>query len=396
MASHIIKDSPLALDAIERLLLIQSGDIGDVVLSIPCVSALRRRFPQCKIAVAVRKKAKELMDDCPLIDQVLVVDRTAAVGWRKWISIARQIRLLRKARFDLAIDLRTGTRGAIMARVCGAPQRISFYARNEVFWRNWMFTHLAEIPPVAGMYMVDYYHFLLKVFDISDRPGQLRLWVNPERQERLDSRCREMGFDPSLPFIALQPYSLWAHKDLPDEHYIRLIELVHSSFRTPVVIIGGPDDQPRAAALCCRANHAINMAGRTTIGELPALLARSLLFIGIDSAGLHIAAAVGCPTIGIFGPSASESWAPRGNKHLVLQAQEACSPCRNKGCHNSEQSLCLQRMSVLRILDALENRLKFTPEIDDAIFNKPPAESKSARYKEDVEIFRHSNNKKGH
>lgn len=367
MASRVIKGGPLALDAIERLLLIQSGDIGDVVLSTPCIVALRRRFPQCKIAVAVRKKARELMEDCPLIDGVLVVDQTAGAPLRKWVSAAMQIRLWRKTRFDLAIDLRTGTRGAIMAWVCGAPLRISFYARDEVVWRNWMFTHLADIPYVAGMYVAEYYHLLLKAFGISDRPGPLRLWVNPQRQERLDGRCREMGFNPSLPFIALQPFSLWPYKELPDEHYIRLVERVHSSIGIPVVIIGGPDDQARASAMCRRIGPgAINMAGKTTIGELPGLLAHSRLFVGIDSAGLHIAAAVGCPTVGIFGPSASSSWAPRGKKHLVIQAQEPCSPCRSKGCRNSEESPCLQRMSVISILDAIENHLKFTmPDMDE-------------------------------
>ncbi|MCJ7541167.1 MAG: glycosyltransferase family 9 protein [Desulfobacterales bacterium] len=367
MTSRIVKGGPLALDSISRLLLIQSGDIGDLVLSTPSISALRQRFPQSKITIAVRRKAKELMDDCPLIDEVLVVDKMTGSGYRQSLSTAHQIRLWRKARFDLAIDLRTGTRGAIMAWICGAPRRISFYSGDEAHWRNWVFTHLAIIPYVAGTYVADYYHFLLEAFEISDRPGPLRLWINPERQQRVDRFCWEKGLDPLSPYIALQPFSQWPYKELPDERYIQLIEMIHSAVKVPVVIVGGPEDKQRAAGMCSRLGHeAINLAGETTIGELSALLARSRLFVGIDSAGLHIAAAVGCPTIGIFGPSASASWAPRGKGHLVVQAQEPCSPCRDKGCRNSEVSLCLQRLPANIIMVAIEKQVKFQkPDMEE-------------------------------
>lgn len=359
IASPVVKGGTLRLDDSRRLLLIQSGDIGDVVLSTPCLVALRNRFPESHISVAVRRKARELMEDCPFIDSVLIADQTPGTAFRKTASAIQQVRLWRKAHFDLAIDLRTGTRGAIMARACGAHRRVSFYARGEAFWRNWMFTHLAEIPYRDGTYVADYYHRLLEAFGISDEPGRLQLWTNPDRRDRVQHRCREKGLDLSSPFIALQPFSLWSYKELPESHYIRLIREIHSAFGMPAVIVGGPAERQRAETICQSAGPgAINMAGETSIGELPALLQKASLFVGIDSAGLHIAAAMGCPTIGIFGPSASASWAPRGVEHMAIQAQAPCSPCLDKGCRNSEVSTCLQELPVSTILKAVEKQLE--------------------------------------
>jgi heptosyltransferase-3 len=360
IASRIVKGRPLTEQGIRRLLLIQSGDIGDVVLSTPCITSLRDRFPRVSLTVAVRRKARQLMDDCPLIDHVLVVDEMKGSARRRITSALQQAFYWRRARFDLAIDLRTGSRGAIMARVSGAPRRVSFYADNEAFWRNRLFTHLAKIPYTKGTYVADYYHLLLETFLVTSRTGPLQLWINPERQRRVDRICLEKGIDPLKPFIALQPFSLWQYKELPEEHYIQLIGTIHSRFQVPVAVIGGPAEKDRALRLCNGLDRAaVSLAGETSIGELCALLARSCLMVGIDSSGLHIAAAVGCPTIGIFGPSASASWAPRGLDHLAIQATEPCSACRDKGCHGSGVSLCLQRLPVAPILEAIEKQLQF-------------------------------------
>ncbi len=357
MNTVLVKGAALRLDQIRRVLLIQLGDIGDVVLTTGSITALHQAFPEWRLAVAVREKAGELMQDCPIITQDGRGKRRGALHQRL-AATAKQIYDWRSAEYDLVIDFRTGTRGAVMARLSGAPQRISFFADDEPFWRNHAFTHLAQIPYESGTYVADYYHRILAVFDLSPAPGPLQLWVNPARRELTDQLCRAADIDPLAPFIALQPFSLWPYKELPDNLYIELIDRLVEMCAMPVVITGGPGDRPRAEAIQARCRRqAVSLAGRTSIGEMAALLSRSRLFIGIDSAGLHIAAAVGCPTVGIFGPSAPASWAPRGASHRTVQPLDNCVPCRDKGCRNTGVSLCLQRMPIDIVLAAVRDQL---------------------------------------
>ena len=102
---------------------------------------------------------------------------------------------------------------------------------------------------------------------------------------------------------------------------------------------------------------AYNLAGKTSLGELPAVLKKSSLLIGIDSAAVHIAAAVGIPTITIFGPSSPVSWAPRGKKHRIIQKDMPCVPCRQKGCNNSEVSRCLNELEPEEVIPLVEKQL---------------------------------------
>lgn len=354
-SAAIVKGQTLAFDRIRRVLIIQLGDIGDVVLTTPSIAALRQRFPDCALTIAVRPKAGELMQSCPLIDQVIPADKSSGPLSEKLLATGRLIRSLRQRKYDLAIDFRTGTRGAVLARLSGAAQRIAFYAGNETFWRNRMFTHLADIPYRPGIYVADYYHMILKAFGISETPGPLQLWVDPDRQQRMDELCHKTGFSPHAPYLVIQPFSLWSYKELPLNHYIKIIEAIDRRFGIPVVIAGGPGEEIKAARIVdgCRCK-VFNLAGKTGLGEMAALLSRSRLFVGIDSAGLHIAAAVGRPTVGIFGPSAPASWAPRGEKHAVITSKLPCIPCRQKGCDDKGLSRCLKDLPVSVIMATID------------------------------------------
>jgi heptosyltransferase-3 len=131
----------------------------------------------------------------------------------------------------------------------------------------------------------------------------------------------------------------------------------------PVVVTGSAAERSRAEALtdACR-GKAVNLAGRTSIGELAALLSLCRLFVGVDTAALHIAAAVGTPTIGIFGPTSPVSWAPRGALHRIVTKDLPCVPCRQKGCFNQEASRCMDELSfeaVRPVLDCQLGALEF-------------------------------------
>lgn len=336
------------------ILLIQLGDIGDVVLSTPCIRALRKNYPQARIVVAVRGKAAELLEDSPWLDQVIPLTRQSGSLWQKLRFQLDFFRNLRSLHCDLAIDLRTGTRGAIMAFLSGASQRIGFYAEDGRLWRNRLFTSLLKREYTPDLRVVDYLLSLLAAFGISTEQRIPGLVVAGDTQEKIRALLAREGISRDKKLVAVQPFSLWQYKEWGKEKYIGLIRWLVAEYGVAVLVTGSAAEKERAGEIVrgCGA-ECYNFAGKTSIAMYAALLQKCRLFIGVDSAGLHIAAAVGTPTVGIFGPSSPVSWAPVGRQHLIVQKNLPCVPCRQKGCQDSEKSVCLDELTLEEVKERL-------------------------------------------
>ncbi|MHB8150159.1 MAG: glycosyltransferase family 9 protein [Desulfobulbia bacterium] len=343
------------------ILLVQLGDIGDVVLSTPCIRALRENYPQARIVVAVWDKAAELLEDCPWLDQVIAVTKRSR-SLREELRFQRDFfRNLRSLHCELAIDLRTGTRGAIMAFLSGASQRLGFYAGDGRLWRNRLFTSLLQREYTPDLHVVDYLLGLLAAFGITTGQRTPALAVAGGKQEKIRLLFEREGICQDKKLVAVQPFSLWQYKEWGKEKYIALIQGLVKEHGAAVLVTGSVAEKDRAEeiVLGCGAG-CYNFAGKTSIAMYAALLQQCRLFIGVDSAGLHIAAAVGTPTVGIFGPSSPVSWAPRGKQHLIVQKNLPCVPCRNKGCHDSEKSACLEELTLEEVRAGVESHLRNT------------------------------------
>jgi len=346
--------------AYKNILLIQLGDIGDVVLSIPAYRAVRENFPQAKIVVAVREKAKDLVRSLPWVHDVISINQDnrsllqeIAYQWRFFSSVRRH-------HFDLVFDLRTGTRGAILAFLSRAKERVGFFAHDEAFWRNRLFTRLYKLD--CREYVADYYFSLLQAHGLTVTHKAPEMQIIPDMQKRAaDILVREEVY-PALPIIAIQPFSLWQYKEWSANKYILLIQRILSEYRAFILITGSQDEYERAEYIVkqCKQSgqYIFNLAGKTSLSELAAILKFCQLFIGSDSAGMHIAGAVGTPTVIIFGPSAPASWAPKGTHHAIVQKSLSCVPCRRKGCNGSEFSRCLEELDAGDVWAVVESQFK--------------------------------------
>ncbi|MFA7347225.1 MAG: putative lipopolysaccharide heptosyltransferase III [Desulfurivibrionaceae bacterium] len=337
------------------ILLIQLGDIGDVVLSTPCIRALRDRYPQARIVVVVWDKAAELLEDCPWLDHVVAVTKQPRSLWGEVCFQVDFFRKLRNFHFDLAIDLRTGTRGAILAFFSGARQRIGFYAVDGKLWRNRIFTSLLYREYVPDQHVVDYLLSLLEAFGVTTEEHSPALVVSGDKLEKIEDFLKAEKIEPGSMLVAVQPFSLWRYKEWGQEKYISLISWLMEKQSATVLVTGSAPERQRAEEIVRNCDkRCYNLAGKTSIAMYAALLKKCHLFIGVDSAGLHIAAAVGTPTVSIFGPSSPMSWAPRGARHLVVQKEFDCLPCRQKGCRGSEKSRCLDELAVDEVVQKIE------------------------------------------
>lgn len=337
------------------ILLIQLGDIGDVVLSTPCIRALRENYPLAMIVVAVWDKAAELLEDCPWLDHVIAVPKQSGSLWEKVFIQRDFFQKLRNFHFDLAIDLRTGTRGAIMAFLSGARQRLGFYADDGKLWRNRVFTSLLHREYSPDQHVVDYLLCLLEAFGVTTEQRNPVLAVSENKLAKIDGFLKEEMIESSRMFVAVQPFSLWRYKEWGKEKYIALVRWLIEEQGATVFITGSALEQEQTEEIVRNFyKRCYNFAGKTSIGLYAALLKRCRFFIGVDSAGLHIAAAVGTPTVGIFGPSSPVSWAPREARHLVIQKEFGCVPCRKKGCEGGEKSRCLDELTAHEVMRKIE------------------------------------------
>jgi len=344
------------------VLLIQLGDIGDVVLTLPAMQALRRRFPDNELAVCVREHARELAEDCPWTDRVIAVDKRAPDVWRNLLSQFRFLSRLRKPGFSLAIDLRTGTRGAIAAFLSGAPYRIGRFSDDGPLWRNRLFTHLVRPTNEIHQYASEHHLNILAPLGLATDEKIPTLVVPESRKRRAGEMLRAAGVPGDRPMVAIHPFSLWSYKEWQTREWTTVIRHLRDHYGFSVIITGAPPERARAMELTEPfEDHVFNLAGNTTIGDLPAVLQLCRLFIGVDTASLHIAAAVGVPTIGLFGPSSPLTWAPRGDRHCVITKGMPCQPCRKKGCHGSEKSRCLDELDAVEVITEMAHHLRRLP-----------------------------------
>ena len=353
----LVKGNKLSRRDIRNILLIQLGDIGDVVLSFPCIRALRENFPKANIIVAVREKAKELIEDCPWAVDVISVKkkkRTRLDELKFQIKFFSRLRLFH---FDLTIDIKPGDRAAILAFMSGARQKISFYAFDGTLWRNRVFTHLMLPQPEPGQHMSRHYLSLLEAYDIRTDHIWPEHHVSEEKLRKAQVLLKNKGVSLQRVIVAVQPFSLWKYKEWGVNKYIQLIDWLVTEYNVSIVITGSMDERRRADEIVEKCQRQVfNLAGETSIGTLAAVFKACKLFIGVDSAGVHIAAAVGIPTVSIFGPSSISDWAPRGKQHFVVHKDLPCVPCKDKGCQDSEFSRCLEELTFNEVKTVVKSR----------------------------------------
>ena len=338
---------------IKKILIIQLGDIGDVVWTIPTLWAVKGAYPDAQVSILVKEGYGGLLEDEPSLDKVFEVPGNKGGLLKKGREQVKFLRILRRELFSLVIDLRASDRGAIIAYLSGAPRRAALLYRGGVpFWRNRVFTHLVDPPPsikkVRGA--AEQSLRIVRGLGIESCDTTPRLWISEEVSRRVREVLQNEKMAELGNWITLNPFSRWTYKEWGLERWPRIIDWLWDEYQMATVIIGAAEEKERARALVKRCRGMVfNLAGKTSLRELPALLRLSFLHIGVDSAAPHIAAAVGTPTITLYGPSDWLDWAPIGEKHKVIFADKECVPCHKKGCDDKGWSRCLDELAVEQV-----------------------------------------------
>lgn len=345
-----------------RILIIQLGDIGDVVLATPTFRAVKTAFPQARVSVLVRNGCGSLLSAEPYLSAVLESARSRG----KLSEISRDnvalLRDLRSARYDLVIDLRTGDRGAILAWLTGAPVRVSRESRDDSSWRKLAFTHLIPDPGYAPPPVhpgAEQSLRIVRTLGIDTPDSTPRLEVAPENRASVRELISELGLARGARWVTINPFSRWKYKEWGYDKWCEVIDRLWDAHGLPSLLVGSVQEAAAAEEIIrSRSDHAFNLAGKTSLGELAALIGMSALHLGVDSAAPHIASAVGTPTVTVYGPSNWRSWTVEDSTHRVVTAGMDCVPCGNKGCNGTERSICLEVLGVDAVTAAIDEVLR--------------------------------------
>jgi ADP-heptose:LPS heptosyltransferase len=338
-----------------NILLVQLGDIGDVVLTGPTVRAIKETCPNARVSLLVRKPFGGLFCADPHLHEVVESAQVRGLSFYTLRTLLLLVRRLRRARYDLVIDLRTGDRGAVLTRLTGAAERIGRHEDNKPFWYQHLFTRLlADLPPTPLRAHPGAWQSLRVAraigFEYTDTFP--KLYPTPQDASRAAVLLATCGLTSATRWVSINPCSRWKYKEWGYEKWTEVIDSLWLHHNLPAVLVGSSEEAAAAEEIIAGRNErAFNLAGKTTLGELAALLSMSALHLGVDSAAPHMAAATGTPTLTLFGPGDWRGWTVADELHRVAVAPLPCVPCNKKGCDDTEKSRCLDELSAGRVCE---------------------------------------------
>ena len=337
-----------------RLLIVRLGALGDVVHAIPVAAALRRAFPQARIDWLVSAKHREILDLVPVIDRRLVInDRGGASGGA---SLAAAVGELRRGRYDVAIDLQGLIKSALLARASGAPRVLGFSSRYARERAARLFYTEAHDPGRGGLYdpretrhVVDINLGVLTLVGITSARAEFPIDAPPSEAARA-ARERTGGR-----YALLNPGAAWPNKRWPAERLAAVAIDLRERHGLSSVVLWGPGEEALAAGVAAGAQGAATAAPPTTIADLVALARGAALLVSGDTGPTHIAAAVGTPIVGLYGPTRPARNGPLSPLDVTVSRDAVCQCHHLRRCRLDR--MCLLDIDVPEVIAAVDRRL---------------------------------------
>lgn len=323
----------------QNVLIVKLKHLGDVLTTTPLITAIKQAWPSARISYLINPGGEDLVRHHPQVTEVFAWPRNQG-----WLAQAGLITDLRRRRFDLALELSAGDRGAFLAWAGGAPVRVGYQPRTHgLIDRRRLFTHLVTTVPETK-HTVEYHLDTLRTLGLD--PGHLPMSLHwpAEAQDRVRQRLARAGLDNNSGYVVFHPTSRWMFKAWRPEANAEVIDYLTRKWHRPVVVTSAPDNHELVFVeqmLKHTRFQPLNLAGELSLTELAALIAGARLFFGVDSLPMHMAAAVNTPAVALFGPSGPHMWGPWGPRHRVISKNWPCQPCGRDGCEGSKISRCL-------------------------------------------------------
>lgn len=334
-----------------RVLVKEVNWLGDLVMSLPALRAVRRAVPQAHLAVLVKRELASFFDGSTWIDEI--IPYALSPGLQGLRDRRRIIAGIRARRFELAVVLPKSFDAALWPALARVPRRAGFVSDG----RGWLLTDKAMLTAeLTERHQVhDYLYMLRHTLGIDGRADDCRPDVHEPHRAKIQEWLAERRQQPDGRLIALGVAAAYGPaKEWPAERYVALIDLLAERHGVDCVLVGAPGERAKCEQVASASKHgAISAAGVMTVGEAVALLSLCDGFAGNDSGAMHMAAAVGIPTLGIYGSTRPERTGPLGPRTRVIYRQIECSPCLERTCRFGHYQ-CLTQISPNEVARALK------------------------------------------
>ncbi|MDD5173851.1 MAG: lipopolysaccharide heptosyltransferase II [Candidatus Omnitrophota bacterium] len=339
-----------ALKAV-NILVIKMSAIGDVILSVPSLRAIRSKYKNADIKVLVGLQARDVLDGCPYIGGKIVCDFT---GKDKGLyGLWKLGEDLRKCCFDIVIDLQNNKKSHMLSFLSLAPLSYGYSNGKFSFLMN---NRIKDDAPYLDP--IEHQFRLLRSAGIKPVDKHLELWPSSSDAERIDALFLENWIKPSQSLIGInaRASSRWNSKNWPPKRIAELCDRLAKEFNMRVVLTGTKEDALFIEKIrAMTASKPVAAAGRTAVMELASLIKRCKIYITPDSAPMHIASALGTPFIALFGPTDPVRHVAPSKDYVVIKKNLKCSPCYNPNC--SKGLKCMSGIEVEEVFTAVKNIL---------------------------------------
>ena len=334
----------------KRILIVRLGALGDVVHALPVIAALKRAFPSTAIDWLVDYRYAAFLDLVPLIERRIVVSSRTPAGWFK------AIREIRQFSYDVALDLQGLLKSAVFARASGAERVVGFSSKQLREPMARAFYSSVRGPDPIGQHVIEKNLVLLRTLGIESSKWTFPIEM-PTTEASIKLR-RKLDMAEDNPFVLINPNAGWSNKRWPPDRFGALASWLWKSYKLPTVIAWGPSEYGRALEVVEASEGAARLAPSTTIADLVSLVREASLMVSGDSGPLHIAAALGTPIVGIYGPTAVERNGPWAVNDVTVSRHISCSCVHRRRCY--AETRCLDDITMEEVVAAVNQRLHAT------------------------------------
>ncbi|QDU61805.1 ADP-heptose--LPS heptosyltransferase 2 [Planctomycetes bacterium Pan216] len=342
-----LQPAPLSTVHARRICLIKPSSLGDVIQSLPILAALRCRFPRAKISWVVNSSYVSLIEPVEGLDEVIPFERDhfRSVGVGSLNRLRAFLKDLHAKHFDLVVDLQGLFRSGLMTWASGASLRIGLASSRE--GASLSYTHVVNDLPKQQPAVARYWR-VAELLGVGHWPKTFPLGISVEEQ----ARAKELLDGLPGPLLALNPGSRWDTKRWPAERFAEAANRYFGDRPGSCVVLGAPDEVDVAERLVAKLDRPHrNLAGKTSLRELVAILDACDVMLTNDSGPMHVAAAVGTPTVSVFTCTSPERAAPFGGGHRVVQTSVDCRASYLRQCDRLD---CMKDLTTDRVLPILQ------------------------------------------
>lgn len=332
--------------------------MGDIIHALPFLKAVKDRFPDASVDWAVSKNLRGILEDNPLINELIVFDKDSWKSIRNIPKtsgdISRLRRTLKSRNYDIVVDLQGLLRSGLMSLSTPSPLRVGFADARE--GSRFMYNRKVSVNGIT--HAVDKNLEIAKAIGAAVKRAEFPLNIDDKSRRKIKALLGDVK-----EYILILPSARWSSKRWPPENFAALI----SKLSIPCVISGSGADREICLKLIknifgtgqtTKQPKIINLCGETSLKELTALIEGAKAVVSNDSGPMHIAAALNRPVVALFGPTDPSKTGPYGwqkNKNLkVIKTGVSCSPCFKKRC---KEPLCMTEISAERVFDKLREYL---------------------------------------